>query len=374
MICEVNLGMGHFARMVAIGRALSQRFRVSLVVVTSEVFEIEAFEGIQVYMLLRPRPPILSGHRVVTEGLLKIVNDQDPAVILIEFFPFARHAAVFYFLPFLKHLRSRLSASIHILCSLRDIQDHQLEALSAESVARLANQHFDAILVHSDPCLIRLEDTFAAADSLRIPIVYTNYVSRHGVSAEDRAAVSKTIVISAGGGRGGETLLDCAIYAAKQGLLSEYRLRILAGRFLLEPDWRHLAEACDGGGDSIELLRWVPDLFTELRNAAVSVSRFGYNTTMDLLAARVPSLVIPHTTKDADEQLRRAELFAKLGLIRMLREQDMTPVTLAAEIRRTIGFHSMPHTIGLDGAERTCEIVSWIAAGNDPFTIPNTVP
>jgi predicted glycosyltransferase len=357
MICEVNLGMGHLARMLNAGRALSRDFKVALVIVTAEPIEIDVPDKIEVQFIYRPRPPILSGHQTVTAGLLEIAKELQPAAIIVEFFPFARHASVFYLLPFFKSVRALAGSPIPVLCSIRDIQDHMLEALNADSVVRLANQHFDAILVHSDPQLTRLEDTFPAADRIRIPIHYTNYVSRHAYVGNQPAQRAKTILLSAGGGRGGERLLECALDAARQGLLQEYKLRILAGKFLLEQDWQRLFEGCAGAGDAVELLRWVPDLFTELRQAAVSVSRFGYNTTMDLLASGVPALVVPHTTPEADEQLRRAIILSRLGVVRMLHEDDMTPETLAAEILRTIDFQPSPMHVKLDGAERTCEIV-----------------
>jgi predicted glycosyltransferase len=78
-----------------------------------------------------------------------IVAETQPAAVIVEYFPFGRHASAFYLLPFFERLRSVCRENVKLLCSIRDIQDRKLEALPATSVARFANEHFDGILVHS---------------------------------------------------------------------------------------------------------------------------------------------------------------------------------------------------------------------------------
>lgn len=158
-------------------------------------------------------------------------------------------------------------------------------------------------------------------------------------------------------------MLGCAVAAAKKGLLDGYRLRILGGRLLLQRDWDDLVARCSDAGETVELLRWVPDLFSELRNAAVSVSRCGYNTAQDLLASGVPALVIPFATQKDDEQMRRASLLSRMGAIRVLIEEQMTTESLASEILRTFDFRPAPLAARLDGAERTCNIIAELSAG-----------
>jgi predicted glycosyltransferase len=54
----------------------------------------------------------------------------------------------------------------------------------------------------------------------------------------------------------------------------------------------------------------------------------GYNTTMNLLAARVPALVWPFAQNR--EQRLRSERLADLGALRVLADRDLEPQRLAA--------------------------------------------
>jgi predicted glycosyltransferase len=359
LICEVNVGMGHITRMLILAAALSRRFRVFLIVVTGESLHIDAPPGVEVHIVTRPE---ITVYRGIAARMLDIVREAKPSAAIVEYFPFGRHPSVFYMLTFFKGLAALSGGKVRILCSIRDIQDCKLQALKAESVVRLLNENFHGILIHSDPSLVRLEDSFTASSQVRIPVYYTNYVSRHAPAGARPSQRSNTILVSAGGGRGGEALLRCAATAAKAGLLRGYHVRVLAGKLLLEADWNDLVERCSAPGEPVDLLRWVPDLFAELNAAAVSVSRCGYNTTLDLLASRVPALVVPFATPTEDEQMRRANILSRMGVLRMLNEACMTPESLAVAVIETIHFHPAPITAKLDGAERTCEILSKLTA------------
>jgi predicted glycosyltransferase len=55
----------------------------------------------------------------------------------------------------------------------------------------------------------------------------------------------------------------------------------------------------------------------------------GYNTICEILAYRKPALVVPRT-EPRTEQLIRAERFAALGLVDMLRPSELTPEAISA--------------------------------------------
>ncbi len=361
LICELNLGIGHLSRMMILGSALSHRFRVVLVVLTEFTTEIESRPGIEVRIILRDPSAVMKQHRLTEAALLEVAGDLRPDAIIVEYFPFGRLASAFFFLPFFRKIRALYGESLQILSSIRDIDDCSTDIFEPESILKLLNKEFDGVLVHSDPEWVRIEDMFPATSRIQIPVYYTNYVSRHS-RAGTAPERSQTILVSAGGGRGGEALLHCAAIAAKAGLLRPYRVRIIAGKMLLQQDWNDLLTLCADAGDTLELLRWVPDLYTELRTAMVSVSRCGYNTTLDLLASGIPALVVPVSNDKADEQVKRARLLADRGVLRMLPESEMTPESLAAEILHTITFQPAPLNIKLDGAEQTCDIVSSLTA------------
>jgi len=59
-------------------------------------------------------------------------------------------------------------------CSLRDILVEKTNQAAYEKwVLDLLNGFYNLLLVHSDPRLITLEETFAQVDKISIPIHYT---------------------------------------------------------------------------------------------------------------------------------------------------------------------------------------------------------
>ena len=139
-------------------------------------------------------------------------------------------------------------------------------------------------------------------------------------------------------------------------------MRAIAGPLMPDDAFERLrAEAA--GVPELELLRSVPDLAAELAGAAAAVSQAGYNTTLEIVRAGVPALVVPYATPEEDEQLRRARRLADLGVLRVLERLDAA--TLAREIRRLEDFEPTTPAIDLDGGRGTCQEL-WDLMRDDP--------
>jgi predicted glycosyltransferase len=107
----------------------------------------------------------------------------------------------------------------------------------------------------------------------------------------------------------------------------------------------------------------VPDLGAELRSAGVSVSQCGYNTALDVLRARVPALVVPYRAPGEDEQARRADRLAALGVVRVLDPAELDGATLAAAARELVGTVPSKPDLDLDGARTSAELLAELVAG-----------
>ena len=367
LVCDLFFGMGHLARTTILAEAFRARFRTLLIVIGEDLDAVSVPAGVELHRITRPAFTDFGGLRAIAPRLLAIAANVGPSAVLVEYFPFGRHFAAVYLLPFLKGLRA-LPGDIKIFCTLRDIQQRLRPDQDRfdRSVVRMANEYFDGILLHSDPRVTRLEDTFARTSELTVPVEYTNYVSRHRVSCGPLPERSNTVVVSVGGGRGGETLLQLAVAAARSGLLHDYRIRVFGGIFLNRETWSELNSNGRGGASGLELFRWTPDLFTQLQTAAVSVSRCGYNTAQDLVASRVPALVIPYATPHEDEQTVRAAILSRMGLVRTVSEAWLTPESLAHEILRPAAYQPARAGLKLDGAEWTCAIIAQQIATQAP--------
>ena len=378
--CQHSVGLGHLTRSYALCAHLAEWFRVVLVCGGSLPREIDPPAGVEIV----PLPPlgINSGARFVShdprftverawtvrgELLLRTLRALRPAVVFVELFPFGRAKFARELVPLLELAREDGAMTA---CSLRDIlvtgRDDQ--AGHDERACRLANAHLDAVLVHSDSRVARLEETFGHADRLTVPIRYTGFVVA-GRRLRP-AAREPRVVVSAGGGLVGEPLLRAAIEAPRIG--TGVPMRAIAGPLMPQDGFERLRAQADGVRD-LELVRSVPDLSSELAGAAAAVSQAGYNTTLEIVRAGVPALAVPYATPEEDEQLRRARRLERLGLLRVLEPDRLEPAVLAAEIERLLDFEPARSDIDLDGGHGTCQEL-WQLMRSDPRpTVLSTV-
>jgi predicted glycosyltransferase len=111
----------------------------------------------------------------------------------------------------------------------------------------------------------------------------------------------------------------------------------------------------------VDIQRFTPDFLDYLAAADLSVSMAGYNTSMNLLAARVPALVWPFAQNR--EQRLRSERLAGLGALRVLADRDLAPQRLAVLMGQALAQTARPAVdIDLCGAASTAR---WIAGWRD---------
>jgi predicted glycosyltransferase len=101
----------------------------------------------------------------------------------------------------------------------------------------------------------------------------------------------------------------------------------------------------------------VPDLRPWLRRAALSISRAGYNTTVELLAAAVPAVVV------ADERMSDQPFrAARLDLLGLAAAAEANADSIEAAIRRVLASpRNAPRRFRLDGARETRRILERLA-------------
>lgn len=364
--CQHSVGLGHLTRSYALCARLAEHFRVVLVCGGTLPEAIAPPTGVEVVAL----PPLgvdsngsFVSHqadltlerawRLRRARLAKTLRALRPDSVLVELFPFGRAKFARELLPLLGEARS---AGAFTACSLRDILVSRRTNQRAhdERACAIANAYLDAVLVHCDPRFARLEETFSQRARLTVPVHYTGFVAGEPVAPTPRGA---RVVVSAGGGLVGEPLLRAALEA--QRMLWRWTglpMRLIAGPFLPQTAWKALSAAADRE-PGVELVRAVPDLADELRHASASVSQCGYNTALDLVRTGVPALVVPYATPEEDEQRRRADRLERLGVVRVLEPERLTPAALARELCHLAHFEPGRAEIDLDGARATCRLL-----------------
>ncbi len=290
--------------------------------------------------------------------LQAIYSQQRPKVLLIEMFPFGRRLMRFELLPLLD-MAQAAQPRPHIVCSLRDVLSAPRSAEKARWMMATFRRYFDQLLVHGDPAFLPLERSFPRARELAAQTRYTGYVAEAAAAGEPTdAAPSGEVVVSTGGGAVAGPLIAAAMAARPSSPLADAPWRILAGDNLSDEVFRTFAAAAPAG---VVVERARPDFGALLARARLSISQAGYNTVLDVLAAKIPAVVVPFAGRGETEQSLRARLLGERGAVTVLPEAELSPVSLAAAIRRALSRPPAPSGFaGLDvgGAEKTAQIIA----------------
>ena len=363
------LGTGHIVRAAAIGRAL-------------------AAEGVAVVLATGNRPPPTLDTTGLTVAALPFARAQDslfkvildaagnpidaawktartratqelyadvrPDILLTETWPFGRRAFAFEMLPLLELARGQTRPPL-IAASIRDILVQKADPAKERAMAEIAATSFDRVLVHADPALIRLEESFRFADRIADRIRYTGFVhdpSRLDPPGEDGR---DEVIVSAGGGAVGAHLIAVAGQArALSQRAGDTPWRLLVGH-------GHAAAALAGlqaqAGAGVIVERARPDFPGLVARARLSISQAGYNTVLDVLAAGVPSVLVPFAEGDETEQTQRAALLAARGLAVTVDEAGLTPARLAEAVDQALSAPPARLKVRIDGAAEAARIL-----------------
>ena len=380
--CQHVLGIGHLFRTIEICKALAGHDVILVtggpMVEKSLPTHVREFRQPQLQMDAEFKGLYSTDPHVRLERLkekrqarlLSFFKEEAPDIFLVELYPFGRKAFRFELDPVLEGIRAKRLPDCGVVCSVRDILVEKEDQERHESRALTTlNSYFDAVLVHSDPNLVRIDETFFRFDKITIPVVYTGYIAQAPdplarESIRDRLGIGRNdvlIVASAGGGSVGNPLLESAIQAFNRLRIKNTKyLRVYTGPFLGKRSFVHLK---DLAGDGVSIEEFVPDFLSYLAAADLSVSMGGYNTSMNILAANVPALIWPFS--ENQEQRLRAERLAGSAALRVLDDQDLVPGRLAGMMEQMISRPSQGAVkINLAGAENTAKwIEDWAAKG-----------
>jgi len=374
MYCQHVLGIGHLVRSAEIARALSQEADVTFVSGGAPVDGFPFPPGVRLTQL----PPIQTDDEfgaletcgcaqdiedlqdLRRQQLLALFNEFAPQVLIIELFPFGRKRFGFELLPLLERARQRDGETL-VVCSLRDILVEKPDRTKHEArVCRIVNKYFDLILVHGDPALHTLGESFHRVQDLRCNLLYTGFVQQADTGGTPVMDCSEpTIIASIGSGRyrQGQFLLESVIRAAAllEGTIP-HRFRIFAGPFIPDDVYEHL-QCLGREARNVEIQRYSPGLLAYLRQADLSVSMGGYNTIMNLLTAGIRSLVYPYTSNNDQEQHIRARKLESLGIVELLHPEMLAPQVLASRIEEMLAKTPARLNFDMNGAANTARIL-----------------
>ena len=294
------------------------------------------------------------------DRLLRAFDRVRPDVLMIEGYPFGRWAMEFELGPLLAHAAGGPAPRPLVLASLRDIlQMPKSPAKAARSVA-IYRRHFDGILVHGDPKLVRLEESFPPVAPFLADAHYTGIIAPAPPPPGTPPADGFDVIVTGGGGAIACPLLRAAITAKPATSLRGARWLALTGPRMADGDWTRLTGAADA--HEVTLERFRPGLPALMRGARLSIQRAGYNTVGDLLVAGCRAVLVPDADHGQREQPLRAARLEALGRVTVADEAELSPAALAARIEAALAQDVTRVALDLDGARRTAEIVGALFA------------
>jgi predicted glycosyltransferase len=345
-----GLGLGHTRRNLAVADAVT-RLRPGAAVLMATGVQPISFLGLPRNVDVVKLPGIRKIHNDVYEGrrlplslaahvalrsaiVRAVVESFRPDVLLADKHPFGVSNEL---LPALELVRERGGRAV---LGLRDIVDDPQTVISEwnrQDLARRIPHYFDRILVYGCRSVFDPVAAYGFSEAMAQRTVFCGYVvnrTRRRWRSADALPNSPqhrpTVLATAGGGQDGVQVLDCFLRAADG---AGWNAIVVTGPQTPEGDRRALeARALEAG---VAFRSFLPGLAQWFGKVDALVSMGGYNTIVEGLLSGTPTVCVPRVAP-RKEQLLRAEAFARHGLLRLLRPEELDPSRLRREVQAAL--------------------------------------
>ena len=384
--CRSEKHIGHMQRSIELARKLGDSFDVTILVDDEDPVFADIPES--VHMQSIPALPVDPNSNIFELGqsehftasiierrnlILQSFEDLKPRLIIIDNFPFNNHRLRGEILPLIERAHNGIYGDTLVVCTTDAIMidesansEHQ-----TDKAAALLDKYFDMVIVQSDPVFARIEEFFHPRDTLQTPVYHTGFVAPELAAVPlDRTKGGGEILVSAGDGRYGGVLFRAAVEAQRVlWPVSRRPMKIVAGPRLPEDEWRELLIATRYM-DGLVLTRVVDDLRTEMALSRCSVSQCGYNTALNAITTRTPSLFIPSQNRQRREQIARAQRLIYWGGGRLLMPHHLNTASLTHEINQLLQFQPRKIHFDTDGAANAVNLIERAMHLGDLSSVP----
>ncbi len=377
-----TFGLGHLRRNLAIADQLlssGERFDVWLLTGSPVIRQW----NLPARLHVQPLPPVVKtgAERYaarapgqlfgLTKGyrealIVKLVEEQRPDVLLVDHAPAGMNGEL---LSTLALIRNELPATRTVL-GLRDILDSPekvREIWREQDVYTLIDHAYDDLFVYGSERLFDVVAGYGMPAVLARRVKYCGYVvgrSRfeqlQGVASGTvcwdwrRAAGRPVVLVTGGGGGDGYFLMDAYLQGLCRGGRTDHYSVIVTGP-LMPPEQSAALHSAAAGRDDVQIVSYTTDLLPSIRAANLVVSMAGYNTSVEVLAARKQTILVPRSAP-REEQRLRARMLAGLGLCRYVEPDAKLAAALARWVPRALDAPVPPEhlwaSLELRGAER----------------------
>lgn len=344
-----GMGLGHVRRHIAIATALQEtapEVKVLLATSIDEVGNLGLPPNVDTLKLpgLRKianseyssrRLGIPSGEmRALRAAVLReAVKGFQPDLVLVDKHPFGAGGEMG------PALEAAKAAGARLVLGLRDILDEPSAVIAEWAKERIQErlcEAFDQVLVYGSRSIYDAVEQYGLPAALTAQTRYCGYVVGQATNAwchdgcphvelvEPR--VHPTVLCTVGGGEDGFPVLKAFLRAA---VGAEWRALAVSGPLMPKHELKALRQC--GAETGVVVQPFVPCLSNAFWAVDAIVCMGGYNTLMETLSKGVPTVCVPRICPRT-EQLIRASMFEKLGLLRKLSPEELSPETLARQI------------------------------------------
>jgi predicted glycosyltransferase len=261
----------------------------------------------------------------------------DPDVVIVDHLARGAHGELASALAWLER-RGRARLVLGLRDVLEDPETVRFEWNRRSDEAAIL-QHYSAIWIYGDPNVYDSLQQYSFWPDVAAKVRFTGYLDpREGIelSAADSSELLVTgefagrrlVLCQVGGGQDGMQLADA--FARVQFPEDAFGI-LLTGPFMPRKTIDRLREM-SRANPALRVLDFIAEPRLLLARADCVITMGGYNSITEVLAFAKPALVVPRELPRR-EQLIRAERLCELGVIDMLRAQELSPRALSEWLR-----------------------------------------
>ncbi len=369
-----TFGLGHFRRSLTIASYLTRHIDDVSVLMLTGLDTPAAFEqpvGVDFVKLpaiwkagpdqYRSRHLRISFNRVrrMRKNLIRAVTRAfDPSLVVVDNVP---RGAGGELLPTLRFLRDQRPHT-PIVLTLRDVLDtpeNIVPKWREQNVYDVLKEFYQEIWVTGCQPVFDPIALYELPRSVAAKVKFCGYVVRsstptdaENLEREFRLQRTPLVVASCGGGGDGYPLMRAYVDAMEPVHRQGLRSAVFLGPDMPPMQRQEIKKRLLPLGDRFMTFDFRADLVSFLQAASACVGMGGYNTVCELVALRKPAVVVPRTYPRL-EQLLRANALADLGLLRVLRPEQLTPENLRAALLKLLDRAVPRHSVlpaGIDFA------------------------
>lgn len=239
-----------------------------------------------------------------------------------------------------------------------------------EGIYPLLDDWYDRLLIYGDQHVFDPIAAYAMSEAAAARTRFCGYLAPvpprrapETVREELGAGDLPLIVVSTGGGADGGPLLRAYLEGLGERGGAPVCSYVVCGPLLPEAERSEIAALATEFG-SVRIVDFDPDIVAAVAAADVVVSMGGYNSLVESVFFGKRPVVVPRLP-GPEEQLLRAEGFARLGLASMVRPEHLESAVLWEAIETEMNRDPLVASgLSFDGAERiACDLVQLTARG-----------